>query len=328
MSSERFEFALNSGLSLPESGRILLIAPNTDLRIDDLPRERVDILYRFAPDHQTWVKRGFSVKTEPEGPYAATLVFLPRAKDLARSYLWQAVNVTPGGMVVVDGQKTDGIAPMAKALGAANTIDGQISKAHGKLLWMSGGIDIPSDWQGNPKQIEGGFQTLPGVFSADAPDPASVALLKALPDNLGRAVADLGAGWGFLSHTLVNIGPERVHLVEADLDALECAQQNVQSERARFHWADATEWQSPELLDSIIMNPPFHTTRKAEPTLGQAFIANAARNLKPNGQLWMVANRHLPYEETLERHFGNFEEIGGDTRFKILRATCRTRNRR
>ena len=40
--------------------------------------------------------------------------------------------------------------------------------------------------------------------------------------------------------------------------------------------------------------------------------------LKPSGQLWLVANRHLPYETTLAAQFRNSDEIAGDSRFKIL----------
>lgn len=187
---------------------------------------------------------------------------------------------------------------------------------------------IPQDWQEQERDIEGGFITRPGVFSADGPDPASVALLSVLPEKFGRAVADFGAGWGFLSRTIAQAAPDSLHLVEADLDALDCAKRNIDAPFAQFHWDDATTWSSPELLDSIVMNPPFHTGRKADPGLGQAFIANAARNLKPSGQLWMVANRHLPYEDTLARNFGHIEDVGGDARFKIFRASRPSRKKR
>ena len=39
------------------------------------------------------------------------------------------------------------------------------------------------------------------------------------------------------------------------------------------------------------------------------------------GRLWMVANRHLPYEAALAEHFADVAEIGGDNRFKIISAT-------
>ena len=67
---------------------------------------------------------------------------------------------------------------------------GSFSKAHGKLFWFAGG-DF-ADWQNDaPSEIDGGFQTRPGVFSADAIDPASKALAAALPEKLGKQVADL-----------------------------------------------------------------------------------------------------------------------------------------
>ena len=69
------------------------------------------------------------------------------------------------------------------------------------------------------------------------------------------------------------------------------------------------------------MNPPFHTGRSAEPALGQDFIKAAARNLTRNGDLWIVANRHLPYEATLSDCFRQVEEVAGDNRFKVFHAS-------
>jgi 16S rRNA (guanine1207-N2)-methyltransferase len=76
------------------------------------------------------------------------------------------------------------------------------------------------------------------------------------------------------------------------------------------------------------MTPPFHLGRTADPALGRAFITAAARVLAPSGSLWMVANRHLPYESTLAASFAKVEEIAGDTRFKVLHATRPARARR
>ncbi len=51
-----------------------------------------------------------------------------------------------------------------------------------------------------------GYVLRRAMFSADEIDPASRLLLTALPAKLGRRVADLGAGWGFLSARLPRIG--------------------------------------------------------------------------------------------------------------------------
>ena len=166
-----------------------------------------------------------------------------------------------------------------------------------------------------------GFVTLPGVFSADGPDPGSRALAAALPERLPRRMADLGAGWGWLSaQVLARPGVEELHLIEADHAALACARANVTDPRAVFHWADATRFRPPAPLDGVVMNPPFHSGRAADPALGAAFIRAAAGMLGTSGRLWMVANRHLPYEAALAQVFREVAEIGGDGGFKVFLA--------
>ncbi|BBU58749.1 MFS transporter [Mameliella alba] len=329
MSSDRLSFALASGgLSLPADGRIALFGAPGDAALDGFDPTRVEVIQTFFPDHTAWQQRGIAVQTEPQGPYAAVIVTLPRARDLAEDRIARASALAPGGLVVVNGAKTDGVEALAKALRGRVTLLGQVSKAHGKCLWFEGGADL-ADWRHDPARLPSGDLTAPGIFSADGPDPASQALAKALPATLKGRFADLGAGWGWLSRQiLAREAITELHLVEAEKAALDCARENVTDARARFHWADATDWTPASALDGVIMNPPFHQGRKADPDIGRAFITSAARILAPHGRLWLVANRHLPYEATLAESFRETTEIGGDNRFKILQAARPSRQRR
>lgn len=318
MTADRLSFATEAGLALPEDGRILLIGAPGDLLSEALPLERCAVVQGFKPDHDLWQRRGVPVSLAPEGEFAAAIVFLPRARELAEARIAMACAAAPGGLIVIDGQKTDGIEPIAKAVKARTSLLGQVSKAHGKTVWFTAS-DAFADWARDPAPNAHGLWTAPGVFSADAPDPGSDALLAALPEKLGAQVADLGAGWGGLgAGLLTRAGIKTLHMVEADHAALDCARRNVTDSRVQFHWADATAWTPPELLDAVVMNPPFHQGRRADPSLGQAFITAARKMLKPSGQIWLVANRHLPYEATLATQFRNSDEIAGDSRFKIL----------
>ncbi|RYI05251.1 MAG: MFS transporter, partial [Acetobacteraceae bacterium] len=126
---------------------------------------------------------------------------------------------------------------------------------------------------------------------------------------------------GFLaSEILKRPGVRKLDLVEAEADALDCARVNVTDPRARFHWADATTWRPETLLDVVVMNPPFHTGREADPALGAAFIRAARRMLAPSGELWMVANRHLPYEAVLSECFLEVRDAGGTNGFRVIHA--------
>ena len=310
-------------MELPSQGVIAVFGPRADTDLSDLPKDRLVLVTGFKPDVDAFTARGYACQTDAPTA-AAAIVILPRAKALARAKITRAAGAD---VQIVDGEKTDGVESVLKELKKRERIAGTISKAHGKLFWLNPTSDF-SDWQGRAATVQG-FVTRPGVFSADGIDPASALLIQHLPQKLSGRVADLGAGWGYLAATVLAGHPaiKELHLVEADSAALDCARENVTDPRACFHWADATRWTAPARMDAVIMNPPFHVGRAAEPDLGRAFIATAAKSLAPNGQLWLVANRQLPYEAALAALFTHVEEIGGDKRFKILHAQRPTRQR-
>jgi len=327
--SPRLFLAVEAGVPIPEEGRIAVFHPRGDADLSALPAGRLLVIQPMRPDHDALAARGFTcAATLPEDErFSASVVFATRAKGLGRDLVARASACTDGP-VLVDGAKTDGIDSLIKPLVKQAGAHAPISKAHGKICWFAGGAEL-SEWRADDFTDIGGYVTAPGVFSADGIDPASALLAQSLPVKLGRRVADLGAGWGYLAtQILTRDTVETLHLVEADHAALACARRNVIDARAQLHWADACNWTAPEPLDTVVMNPPFHTGRAAEPSLGQAFIDTAARILTPSGQLWLVANRHLPYETRLGEKFAQVDEIAGDNRFKVLHASRPKRQRR
>ncbi|ETW11351.1 methyltransferase [Roseivivax marinus] len=320
MAASRLPHARDAaGLVLPDAGPVAWFGAPGDADFALVEAGRITAIQPFAPAASALQARGATVTPRPEGRFAAAIVTLPRARDRAQDWLAEAAARTDGP-VVIDGAKTDGVDAILKAVRGRVTLSGQVAKNHGKLFWFDG-TDAFDDWRKSPAPNGDGFVTAPGVFSADGIDPASRALADALPAKLGARVADLGAGWGYLAtRILEREGVAQLHLVEADRTALDCAEANVTDPRVAFHWADATSWRAPDRLDAVVMNPPFHVGRAADPALGRAFIAAAARALAPHGALWMVANRHLPYEATLAETFRDVAEAGGDRRVKILHA--------
>ncbi len=328
MRSARLSQAIDSGMfRLPAEGRIAVLRPRIGDELSDLPRDRLVVATGFRPDHDWFAARGYTAQAQATGPFAAAILCLPRAKALARAMLAEAsALVVAGGPVVVDGQKTDGIDAVLKDLRGRVALSETLSKAHGKLAVFAAGPAL-ADWAAQPSQVEG-FTTLPGVFSADGIDRGSALLAAALPADLKGRVADLGAGWGYLSQAVLgHPAVKELHLVEAEADALSCARVNIIDDRAQFHWADATTWKATRGMDHIVMNPPFHTGRGADPALGAGFIAAAARNLNPQGALWLVANRHLPYDRSLATLFRDVTDLGGDTAYRLTRAAVPIRAR-
>lgn len=322
MRSARLEMALNSvAMALPASGTIAVIRPRIGDDLSALPKDRVQVITGFRPDHDYFERQGWSVARGLTGPYAAAIVCLPRAKADARALLAQAAScVTPGGMILVDGQKTDGVDSVYKDLRALVPVSEALAKAHGKIFSFAAGPELAA-WSFARTEIDGGFVTQPGVFSATAPDRGSVLLAAALPVKLPARVVDLGAGWGYLSRAiLARDGVAALDLVEAEDAALACARLNISDPRAAFHWADAASFRPAQPVGAVVCNPPFHTSRDADPSLGIAFLVAAHRMLSGSGALYLVANRHLPYDRILAPLFRDVEVIGGDTAFKLTRA--------
>jgi len=320
--SPRLTLALSSGdLVLSDAGSLSVLLPTPESDLHALPQSRVQVVQGFRPYFDHFQNAGYDCVTDSDAACVAAVVCLPRAKAQARAMV-HAACTRSDGLVIVDGVKTDGIDSIYKDVRKRVSIRGQITKAHGRIFWFDAGEDDFADWQAPQGQLADGYHTAPGVFSADAIDPASKLLVGALPNRLGRHVVDLGAGWGYLAGEVLkgDAKIETLDLVEADHTALACAQANVTDSRARFHWSDALAWEALGPVDAVVMNPPFHTGRASDPALGRGFIATAARILAPAGVLWMVANRHLPYEAAMREQFGDVQDIAGDTRFKVLRA--------
>lgn len=318
MSSERLNRALQTGLiELPDGVLGLWNAP-ADI---DVRGDAVAVSQGFAPAYAQLKARNLPVTPEPEGPVAASIVFCHRAKEATLALLAHALDMTaPGGLIALDGAKTDGIDSLLKSLRKVVSPVEAYSKAHGKLVWFThDGTCAPDEWRPHWQTIEGDFQTWPGIFSADGIDPGSRLLTQCLPPLKGQ-VADFGAGWGYLSRHVLAHSPdlESLDLIEADWHAVQAATRNVTDPRATVQWGDATR--APGPYDAVICNPPFHISRKPDPAVGRAFIHAAARALGARGTLWMVANRTLPYESTLAELFRKVETVDATPGFKVLKA--------
>ena len=231
----------------------------------------------------------------------------------------------PGGRLVAAAPKAKGGARLAgelAALGAAPTTE---SRRHHKICTTRPPASLDGLAEtiaaGAPRQEENGLWTQPGVFSWDRLDGGTAVLLEALPAMGGRG-ADLGCGLGLISRTVLSAAEvSEIALVDLDRRAVDLAGRNVADPRARVLWRDLREPQADLAgLDFVVTNPPFHDGGAEDRALGQAFILRAAEMLARGGLLWLVANRHLPYEAELKGAFAKVRlaaEAGG---FKVYEA--------
>ena len=294
----------------------------------------------FKPEADRLGRMGIEIGAEdalPESTFPLVMVLPPRQREEARALLARAcATVAPGGVLVAavgndEGAKTRE-AELKQLAGSVATL----SKHHCRVFWTAPGArfdaELMRQWQAldAPRRVVskdvpgGGFRSRPGVFAWNRVDAASLLLAQALPPDLRGRVADLGSGWGYLSLQMLARCPQvaALDLYEADARALELARQNLADARVPvgYHWHDVAGGVD-ERFDAIVCNPPFHAIGRGDrPDIGRAFIAAASAALKPGGRLWLVANRHLPYEDALGQAFAQVHTLAQDGGFKIVAA--------
>jgi 16S rRNA (guanine1207-N2)-methyltransferase len=325
-------------LTLPADGRVLFLRARAGVRLREMARPGWLCEQGFMPFADELARNGLRVG-EPAADETFSLVLLlpPRQRDEARALFARALqHVAPGGVVLAampnaEGAKS-GEADLAKLAGAVQ----HLSKHKCRVFWSSPDASVLdrallADWLAldAPRDIADGYVSRPGLFAWDRVDRASALLAEHLPADLHGRVADLGAGYGYLSTQLIARCPrvEAIDLYEAEARALEPARINLaraQHECGRevavaVHWHDVTRGLA-QRYDAIVSNPPFHQGRADLPELGRAFIVSAAEALVPDGRLLIVANRHLPYEAVLASRFHEVRTRVVREGFKVIEA--------
>ncbi|MFZ5656031.1 MAG: class I SAM-dependent methyltransferase [Pseudomonadota bacterium] len=271
----------------------------------------------------------------PPARHPVVLVLPPRQREQARALLARAVQLAGGGgRVVAAAPNNAGARSMQDDLEALAGPVSVLSKHKCRVAWtapLGAGVDeaLRDAWieLDAPRPIlDGSVLSRPGLFAWDRVDPASALLASHLPRDAAGRAADLGAGWGYLARELLarNPGIDALDAYEAQARALPVLRANLAGFAPRvdlrLHWHDVAAGIHTG-FDIVVSNPPFHAADRIDrPELGRRFIEVAASALKPGGRLFMVANRHLPYEATLAANFRQVRMLADAQGFKVFEA--------
>ena len=267
-----------------------------------------------------------SLPGAPGSRFDGALVLVGKHKRLNQHTVARASGLTrPGAPVLVAGDKTLGIASLRKWAAGHVAITGGWSKHHAQVFHFAADPDAFADAAPLATEPMPGFVAAPGMFSPDRVDDGSALLAEHIDGRVAGAVADFGAGWGYLAARIAQQGaPRSLDVIEAYRPALDAALANIAPLAGDLpvagRWLDITSEPLPRRYDWIVMNPPFHTGRASAPELGLRFIAVAAGALEPGGRLLMVANRQLPYEKMLAGLFAQTNLLAGEAGFKVIEA--------
>jgi len=296
-------------------------------------------LHGFDPAHLLWEQsfRPLAAELErfcaprafdPDARFALVMALPPRQREESRALIARALqHVAPGGTLLLSALNDEGARSVEADLRKLTNGVEVISKNHCRVVWAKPTVidtALLLNWLelDAPRPIlEGRLMSRPGLFAWDRIDAASQLLVDHLPPDLHGDIADLGAGSGFIAKEILARYPSvtRLDLYEAEQRALDLARLNLKDDpRAQFFWTDVS-WGLEASYDAIVSNPPFHLGRADSPALGLSFIEVCAQALKTGGKLYLVANRHLPYESAF-RSFSAHTIIHQAHGYKVIRA--------
>lgn len=165
------------------------------------------------------------------------------------------------------------------------------------------------------------------VFSRTGLDIGARFFMQHLPENLDGEIVDLGCGNGVIGLSLLAKNPQaNVVFVDESPMAVDSSRLNVETnlpeafERCEFMINNALSGVEPFRFNAVFCNPPFHQKHALTDNIAWEMFHHARRCLKINGELYIVANRHLDYFHKLKKIFGNCATIATNNKFVILKA--------
>ena len=267
-----------------------------------------------------------ALEAQDPGSAASVMIYAPPGVLERRYVLALALRALKvGGRLDVMAPKDKGGSRLSKELKTFGLEVAETAKAHHRrciALRPDVVIGVDEAIAAGAQQLVPGLEawSQPGIFAWDRVDAGSALLAQHLPALKGKG-ADLGCGYGALA-TVILRSPKVVSLKLVDIDrrAIQAARRNIEDARAKVQWTDVRTLATNGDYDFVVSNPPFHDGGAEDRRLGWAFIRKAAEMLRKGGVLWLVANRHLPYEAELNAAFARVRPVADQGGYKVFEA--------
>jgi len=282
------------------------------------------------------IQSHFTAEQPPSQLPGRNLVFWPKAKEEGYWWLEQLAQISPK-QVLLAGETNSGIKALAKQLQNTQVLVDKIDSARRCALYIIDSLQpakaliaentLDQQWLG-PNEIT--LISQPGVFSHGRVDEGSALLIETLskqtPITTGKLL-DIGCGCGLLGSWLVKKNPN-LQLTACDVSgfSLNATRATLQANQLKGKVVAADiftgidEYTPEQGFDLIISNPPFHTGKATDYELANRLISQAPNYLQKSGELWIVANRFLPYPDLLQQAFGNFIIAAENGKFRVYKA--------
>mgnify|MGYP002700125427 CR=1 FL=1 len=313
--------------------QLLVVNPPQDQGLFQLLKPHNNQLINFdARIHQACEKQGvrseFGVPSQHE--FQTALVYWPKSKAFGHSLLrWLAGQITQPTSVYLLAANDAGGKSLNNAVKPFGEEINKLDVARKCSLWTF--KLTPNEnfsWEKELSHfkydnLEGQaleFATYPGVFNTGKLDAGTQLLLDNITLNKRGRVLDLACGSGIIGLTCKTRQPELyVEMVDIDGMAIASAELNAKKLGLDCPTFVSDGLSNTKKFNTIICNPPFHQGKDTDYNFTQQLIRTAKQHLLPRGEVWIVANRQLAYEQWAEKSCHSVEPVVQGNGFKVLK---------
>jgi 16S rRNA (guanine1207-N2)-methyltransferase len=319
-----------AGLMVPQ-GRVTLV----DCNAVAVACARRTVEANGAADAQVLLRDG--VEGLEPASFDLVLSHLPRGREVQRELIWGAARVLrPQGrfiFVASTGVGVKGCVTFARELFGRCGVVRRKKGYHVAMTVRPDGMEPPPPrdlYASREIVVDGVEVTLvskPGVFAWDRLDGGTERLIDVMEIGPADRVLDLGCGTGLagLAAARRASGGEVV-LVDSDLRAVRSARRTLEANDVRNADVLLSDGVSQvvegDVFDVAITNPPFHQGRDVDYQVAHQFIRDARQVLRPEGRLFLVANRFIGYDDLMRQTFVNVGVAHADRSYHVLTATA------
>ncbi len=270
----------------------------------------------------------FSVHPLDEVTTGATrlvLLRLPRALDQLDAIAREVARACDAAAVMIAGNMLKHMTPTQNDVLRESFEQVDVSLARGKARLLTSqrprSVSPRPPTEAHVDEFDLTIVAFPGVFAGAALDIGTRALLEVSEQwpAYERAI-DLGSGTGVLATMLARRAPG-AHVIASDVSAAAVASSELTA-RANGVEVEAVRdiglsAQAEGSADLIVLNPPFHVGAAVHVGVAERLFVEAARVLRPGGQLWAVWNSHLAHTPALERAVGSTRQVARSPKFTV-----------
>jgi len=284
---------------------------------------------QLAEENIKWLK---STET-PAGEFDLVLMKIPKSHLYLQDLLQRVSGLlTPNTVFVASAMvkniHTSTLDMFEKALGPTTT---SLAKKKARLVFVDTDKRVADKFEPVIKQYtlentKYQLRNYSNVFSAQKLDIGTRLLLKNIPASTdNKTIIDMACGNGVVGIIAAEKNPAaKLIFTDESFMAVQSATENVKTSSlknvAEFYATDCVQALESGTADIVLNNPPFHQQHAVGTQLALAMFKDAKRVLKPDGELWVISNRHLAYHISLKKMFGNCDLVANDNKFVILRA--------